>query len=86
MIAGIGIYMLLRPRQSVRGRFVSVCAGTLLVARALSGRDGAIATLRSLSNQDSGELDDIDVATPWPHYQRVRTTAPRRARRSAAVA
>jgi hypothetical protein len=42
---GLGVYLLLRHRQSVAGRLVSMAAGALFIVRALTGRDGAIAAL-----------------------------------------
>jgi hypothetical protein len=43
---GLGLYLLLRRRRTSAGRLASIVAGAMLVARALSGRDGAIAVLR----------------------------------------
>lgn len=41
-----GLYFLQRSRPTRLGRLASVATGVALVARALSGRDGAIALLR----------------------------------------
>ena len=68
---GLGLYFLLRRRSSVVGRLASMVAGTALVARALTGRDGAIAVWRRADRRDdTGEL--LDVAMPWPYEERVR--------------
>ena len=78
--AAIGIYLLLRRGRSTAGRLVSAGAGALLVMRALTGRDGAMAALERLASEESDGPDYIDVAAPWPYDRRVRITAPRRAR------
>ena len=72
---------LLRPSKSVAGRLVASLAGGLLVARALSGRDGAIAALKRSSQRASEAPDYIEVAAPWPYARRVRITTPERTRR-----
>lgn len=46
LACGVGIYFLLRGRRRVAGRLASMAVGVALVARGLSGRDGAIAVLR----------------------------------------
>ncbi len=46
MALGLGLYFLMRRRQTLPGRLASTVAGVALVTRALSGRDGAIAVLR----------------------------------------
>ena len=78
---GLGVYLLLRHRQSVAGRLVSMAAGALFIVRGLTGRDGAIAVLerRTPQNDDAGFAE---VAAPWPYDRRVRISAPRRTRRS----
>lgn len=45
---GLGLYFLLRRRQTALGRLGSMALGAAFVARGLSGRDGAIAVLRRL--------------------------------------
>jgi hypothetical protein len=80
----LGVYLLLRSRRSATARIVSVAAGGLLVARALSGRDGAIAALQR-GGEDEGD-DDLqltEIAAPWPYDRRVRLSTPRRIRRGA---
>ena len=77
--AAVGFYLLLRPAASMPGRLLSASAGALLLSRALAGRDGPIATLKALSEQASLEQPDyLDVASPYPHDQRVRISSPRR--------
>jgi Protein of unknown function (DUF3606) len=68
---GFGLYLLLRRRSSGVGRLASMFAGTALMARALSGRDGAIAMWRRAEAGDAAN-QLIDVAMPWPYEQRVR--------------
>ena len=67
---GLGLYLLLRRRRTVVGRLASMILGGTLVARALSGRDGAVAMWRRQG--EAGEL--VDVAAPWPYDERVRIT------------
>jgi hypothetical protein len=68
---GLGVYLLLRPTRTAVGRVASLVAGGVLVARALSGRDGAIALWRRAERRDAeGEL--VDVAMPWPYDDPVR--------------
>ncbi len=84
--AAAGFYLLLRPAPSAAGRLLTAAAGALLLARALAGRDGPIATLKALSDQASLEQPDyIDVASPYPHDQRVRIGSPRRTTRGSAT-
>jgi hypothetical protein len=78
---GLGLYLLLRRRKSVAGRWLSGAAGALLVMRGLSGRDGAIATLARRAPQ-SEEPGFAEIAAPWPYDQRVRVSKPRRIRSS----
>jgi hypothetical protein len=68
---GLGLYLLLRRRRTSAGRLASTLAGATLVARALSGRDGAIAVLRRTRVRDE-EDEVVDVAMPWPYEERVR--------------
>jgi hypothetical protein len=68
---GLGLYLLLRRRRTSAGRLASMVAGATLVARALSGRDGAIAVLRRTRERDA-EDEVVDVAMPWPYDERVR--------------
>ena len=65
---GLGLYFLLHRRRTVGGRFASMVSGVALVARALSGRDGAVAMWRRQG--EVGEM--VDVAAPWPYDERVR--------------
>ena len=67
----LGLYLLFRRRRGVLGRTASALAGGALVARALSGRDGAIAML-SRDDRTRGADDLVDVAMPWPYDERVR--------------
>ena len=84
--AAVGFYLLLRPARSMPGRLLSASTGALLITRALVGRDGPIATLKALSKQASLEQPDyIDVASPYPHDQRVRISSPRRMTRGSAT-
>ena len=78
---GLGAYLLLRRRRSVTGRLLSLAAGAVFVARALTGRDGPLAALdrRPLQDDDTGFAE---VAAPWPYDQRLRVSTPRRVRRS----
>jgi hypothetical protein len=78
---GLGVYLLLRDRRSAPGRLVSMAVGALFVARALTGRDGAIAVLGRLARQD-GDAGFAEIAAPWPYDQRVRVSKPRRTRGS----
>lgn len=84
--AAVGFYLLLRPAPSTAGRLLSAGAGALLLARALVGRDGPIATLKALSDQASLEQPDyIEVASPYPHDQRVRISSPQRMKQGSAT-
>jgi hypothetical protein len=66
-----GLYFLMRSRRTALGRAASVATGAALVARAMSGRDGAVAMLsRPESKQATGDF--VDVAAPWPYKDRVR--------------
>lgn len=56
---GVGLYFLLRRRQTTPGRVASLIVGTAFVARALSGRDGAIAVLRRAAQQG-----DVTITFP----------------------
>ena len=68
---GLGLYFLLRRRRTMVGRLASMGSGVTLIARALSGRDGAIAMWRRVERQgEAGEM--VDVAAPWPYDKRVR--------------
>ena len=78
---GLGVYLLLRHRRSVAGRVAAVAAGALLVVRALTGRDGAIAVLERRAQLDD-DAGFAEIAAPWPYDQRVRVSKPRRIRRS----
>ena len=73
----LGAFLLLRHRMTALGRVVSAVAGALLVARALSGRDGAVAALKEGAPQGT-ESDFLEVAAPWPYSRRVRLSRPRR--------
>jgi len=85
--AAVGFYLLLHPAARMPGRLLFAGAGALLLARALAGRDGPIATLKALSRQASLEQPDyIDVASPYPHDRRVRVSSPRRTTRGSATA
>ncbi len=42
---GVGLYFLLSRRHSVAGRLASMALGAAFIARAITGRDGAIAVL-----------------------------------------
>ena len=75
-----GLYFLARRRPPVLGRVAAVATGGALLARALSGRDGPFGMLRRIEQRERGEpgaLADgrfVDVASPWPHRERVRLT------------
>lgn len=76
-----GVYLLLQSRRTATGRLASTAAGALLVARALTGRDGAIAYLERQAERgvDAGLTE---IAAPWPYDQRVRVSTPHRTRRN----
>jgi hypothetical protein len=76
-----GVYLLLQPRRTAAGRLASTAAGALLVARALSGRDGAITYLERQAGMGA-DAGLTEIAAPWPHDQRVRVSTPRRIRRN----
>ena len=78
---GLGLYLLLHHRRSAAGRVAAIAAGALLVVRALTGRDGAIAALARRAQHDD-DRGFAEVAAPWPYDQRVRVSKPRRVRRS----
>jgi len=82
LTGALGLYLLLRPRRSAFGRLASGAAGALLITRALTGRDGAIAALKRLPDERNEAPEYFDVAAPWPYTRRVRITVPRRARGS----
>ena len=60
----------------------SVVAGAALVARALSGRDGAVAMWRRVALRDSARERFVDVAVPWPYDERVRVAPAKPAERA----
>lgn len=78
MTFALGLYLIARRRRGVTGRLAALVAGGALVARALSGRDGAIAMWRRVEQRDrdhrvaAGVARFVDVASPWPHRERVR--------------
>lgn len=80
LAAAAGVYLLLRPRRSVAGRLVSAVGGAMLIARALSGRDGPIAALNALPDAESEASRYVEIAAPWPYSRRVRISTPRRTR------
>jgi hypothetical protein len=43
-----------------------------MIARAASGRDGAIATLKRMESRQPSKESFVDVAAPWPYEERVR--------------
>ena len=65
-----GLYFLRRERPTALGRLASIATGVALVARALSGRDGAIALLRRPERPRAEGY--VDVAAPWPYEERTR--------------
>jgi hypothetical protein len=65
-----GLYFLQRSSPTRLGRLASAATGVALVARALSGRDGAIAVLRRPERPRAEGL--VDVAAPWPYEDRTR--------------
>ena len=72
---GLGLYLVLRHRDSAVGRLACAVAGTFFIARALSGRDGALAVLSRYAR--SGDADGfVEVAAPWPYHQRIRISRP----------
>ena len=78
---GVGLYLLLRRRDNVAARLISIGAGALLVVRALTGRDGAIAALERRAQELDDDTGFAEIAAPWPYDQRVRVAKPRRVRR-----
>jgi hypothetical protein len=73
---GLGVYLLTRHRNTAVGQLASGALGILLIARALTGRDGALAVLDQYLRR-SEDAGFIDVAAPWPYDQRVRISRPR---------
>lgn len=75
---GTGLYYLLRKRRGIVGALASKALGLALVARALGGRDGAIAVLRRPPRARGGRPADrlVDIAAPWPYDERVRIERP----------
>ena len=68
----LGLYFLQHRPASALGRVASLVAGAAFVARALSGRDGALAMWRRVALRDSARERFVDVAAPWPYDERVR--------------
>lgn len=68
----LGLYFLQHRPASALGRAASVLAGAALIARALSGRDGAVAMWRRVALRDAAQERFVDVAAPWPYEERVR--------------
>ena len=58
---GVGLYFLARQRPTSLGRIASTLVGGAFIARALSGRDGALAHLRDWS---AAGRPDIATADP----------------------
>ena len=67
-----GMYFLLRRRRTVMGRLTSAATGVAMIARAVSGRDGALAVMRRARAEGSSREAFVDVAAPWPYDDRVR--------------
>lgn len=76
-----GLYLLLRPNRTSVGKLASVAGGGLLVARALSGRDGLLALLRNQPDAAAAPAPYVEVAAPWPYDRRVTVSTPTRVRR-----
>jgi hypothetical protein len=82
----LGLYFLQHRPASALGRVASVVAGVALVARALSGRDGAVAMWRRVALRDSARERFVDVAAPWPYDERVRVAPAEPAERAESAA
>ena len=81
---GAGLWLLTRRPESALGRLAALAAGLALVGRAASGRDGVARWLapaqpsrRPRERPDTPRRPerDLDLAAPWPDYQRVRVPA-----------
>ena len=81
---GFGLYLLVRRRRTTVARLASLAAGTLLVSRALAGRDGALAALRRYVDRTADE-GFVEVAAPWPYDERVRVSRRHRTSRGASA-
>ena len=79
MTLGLGLWLITRPASTVFGRLAGVAAGAALVYRAASGRDGLARRLgwEGLSGGAPTKPQQryIDLASPWPHTERVRVAA-----------
>ena len=73
---GLGLYLVLRHSDTPVARLASAAAGTFFIARALSGRDGALAVLSRYA-RSGGDDGFVEVAAPWPYHQRIRISRPR---------
>lgn len=74
---GTGLYYLLRQRRGIVGALASKALGLALLARALSGRDGAMAVLRRPPRTRPGTgARRVDSAAPWPDDEGVRIERP----------
>lgn len=82
----LGLYFLQHRSGSALGRAASVVAGAALIARALSGRDGAVAMYRRVALRDAASERFVDVAAPWPYKERVRVAPAEPAAEAAPVA
>lgn len=80
LTGAVGLWLLLRPARGVAGRLLSAGAGALLLTRAITGRDGAIAALRRTAHEEADEPEFVDVAAPYPYDHRTRVGTPRRVR------
>lgn len=79
---GAGLWLLSRRSPSPLGRGLALVAGTALVVRAATGRDGIAKLLRHRfwrrsDRQLRRRLPQryIDIAAPWPYDKRVRVAA-----------
>ena len=77
----LGLVVLSRPCRTTAGRLVALLAGLGLLARSVTGRDGAIAALERRSPRADDDDSFIEVAAVWPYDTRVRVSRPRRTRR-----
>ena len=69
---GLGLFLLLRRPRSLLGRIGCLTAGAALIARGLSGRDGALAVAQRAAQERVADENLVEVAAPWPYEERVR--------------
>ncbi len=60
LVLAAGALLLARGGRGVFGRAVGIGAGALLVGRALTGRDGLLASLQRAVDPSSADVDEVD--------------------------